>query len=128
MKKTTSKTSSGRYREEAEKIGSQYRLVISSHGTKGFVGSSIEMPLVLGHGKTEALCITDTRAAIVMTLELMLEKGEVPPSPASEGKREVQLNIRLTPDERMRIQEKARQAGFRSIADFMRRAALRGVA
>lgn len=128
MKKTTSKTSSGRHREEAERIASQYRLLLSSHGAKGFVGSSVEMPLVLGYGKTEAVCVVDTRAAIVMTIAHMLEKGETPPSPAIEGKREVQLNIRLTPDERMRIQEKARQAGFRSIADFMRRAALRGVA
>jgi predicted RNase H-like HicB family nuclease len=127
MKKTTSKTKGGKHREEAEKLAGLYRLLISSHGAKGFVGASVEMPLVLGRGMTETQCIADTREAIVTTIEYMLDKGETPPSPASEGKREVQLNIRLTADERMRIHERARQAGFRSIADFMRRAALRAV-
>lgn len=85
------------------------------------------MPLVLCRGSTARACVSDTAQALVATTAPMLASGEEPPSPASEGKREVQLNIRLTPDERLRIEERARQAGFRSISDYIRRAALRGV-
>lgn len=45
----------------------------------------------------------------------MIEHGERPPSPASDGRREVQLNIRLSADERERIEESARRSGYRSI-------------
>lgn len=114
--------------EKARQIANQYRVVTAIRPDGLFGGWAIEMPLVLARGKSESECVASTREALVDTVAFMLEKGEAPPSPASDGKREVQLNIRLTPDERTRIEEKARQAGFRSIADFMRRAALRGVA
>jgi predicted RNase H-like HicB family nuclease len=124
MKKATSKKTSS-HRDAARELAAQYRIVLTPHGGKGFVGASVELPMVLGAGKTEAECVSDTRDAIVGAVRYLLESGKEPPSPASEGKREVQLNIRLTAHERMRIEERARAAGFRSIADYMRRAALR---
>lgn len=128
MKKATSKTTErNKHREEAASIAAQYRIMLAPHGDEGFVGSAIELPLVMGRGTTEAQCIADTRSAIIGAVAYLLEAGKQPPAPAAENKREVQLNIRLTPDERVRIEERARQAGFRSVSDYIRRAALRGV-
>jgi predicted RNase H-like HicB family nuclease len=131
MKKTSSTKANDvakKYRDAAMKVVSEYRIVIESRGEgKGFGGWAVEMPLVFGSGKTEADCIAQTRLVLAETVAFMLEQGEQPPSPAADNKREVQLNIRITPDERFRIAERARQAGFRSISDYIRRAALRGV-
>jgi predicted RNase H-like HicB family nuclease len=115
---------------EAMKIASEYRVQISKHPSHragaGFVGRSVEMPLVFGKGDTASACFESTLHALAATVQTMLDDGLKPPTPAAEGKREVQLNIRLTTDERVRIEEQARQAGFRSISDYIRRAALRG--
>lgn len=124
MKKAISRKTDSQ-RLPAAKLAARYRIVLTPHPGKGFVGCSVELPLVLGRGPTEAECIADTRGAIAQAIEHLLRTGKQPPAPATEGKREVQLNIRLTADERARIEERARQAGFRSISDFMRRAALR---
>lgn len=90
------------------------------------MGSSVEMPLVIAHGVTEAACLRATREAHEIAVAELISSGQHPPAPADGRKREVQINIRLTADERVRIQEQARQAGFRSLADYVRRAALRG--
>lgn len=110
----------------AAEIAGQYRLVIESRPGGGFAGSAVEMPLVLASGKTEAACVAATRAALAASVEVLLEDGLEPPAPASESKREIQFNIRLTVDEKMRIEERARVAGFRSVSDYVRRSALRG--
>jgi len=110
----------------ASEIASLYRLVIESRPGGGFAGCAVEMPLVLGSGKTEAACVADTRAALIASVEALLDAGMNTPAPASESKREIQFNIRLTIDEKMRIEERARIAGFRSVSDYIRRSALRG--
>lgn len=131
MKKPVSKAAPviGRPRVNTAAIAlaSEYQIILKTHPRGGFVGCAVEMPLVLSHGKDEMTCLAATRHALAETIAHILESGERPPAPADEHKREVQLNIRLTADERIRIQEKARQAGFRSLSDYVRRAALRGV-
>jgi uncharacterized protein (DUF1778 family) len=44
--------------------------------------------------------------------------------PASAGRRQRQLNIRLTEDENLRLEEAARRQGFRGVSDYVRFAAL----
>lgn len=83
------------------------------------------MPTVMADGKTIEACIAELKEALTFAVATMLEMGDKPPMPASAGKREQQVNIRLTADERMRIEEAARQAGFRSVSDFIRAAALK---
>lgn len=56
---------------------------------------------------------------------MFLKIGERPPAPASQNKRESKVNVRLNTTEKMTIEESARRAGFRSISDFIRTAALR---
>jgi len=130
MKKASSKTTKTKAvpkatRADAIRLAQQYRLILTKDPEGGFLGRSIEMPGVLGHGETEVECLRDTRDALAETILVTYELGEEPPSPASEGKRDVQFNLRFTADERIRIEERARIAGFTSVADYIRRAALR---
>ena len=84
------------------------------------------MPAVFADGKTIEACARETLDALTTAVATMLEIGQRPPSPASDGKREQQVNIRLTADERLRIEEAARAEGFRSVSDYIRAASLRG--
>lgn len=111
---------------QAREIVASYRLTFESEPDLGFIGSSVEMPGVFADGKTIESCARETLEALTSAIATMLEMGDRPPAPASEGKREQQVNIRLTADERVRIEETARQSGFRSISDYIRHAALRG--
>jgi uncharacterized protein (DUF1778 family) len=54
----------------------------------------------------------------------MLEDGQVPPAPASEQKRTEQVNVRLTTEERLLLEEAAHNKGFRGISDFVRTTSL----
>lgn len=90
----------------------------------GFFGSLAEMPLVMGDGKTVAKCVDSVIEAAIVTVASMLEKDEKPPAPAREGKRDQQVNIRLTAEEKLRLEEAARKEGFRSLSDFLRASGL----
>lgn len=90
----------------------------------GFFGSLAEMPLVMGDGKTVAKCVDSVIEAAIVTVATMLESGEQPPAPAREGKRDQQVNIRLTAEEKLRLEEAARKEGFRSLSDFLRSSGL----
>lgn len=133
MKKSSSKKTetaiAGRPRVTSAAVAraNEYQIILKAHPAGGFVGSAVEMPLVISHAKDEMACLAETRRALAEAVAHILESGRHAPAPAAEHKREVQLNIRLTADERLRIQEKARLAGIRSLSDYVRRAALRGV-
>ncbi|MEZ6242157.1 MAG: ribbon-helix-helix protein, CopG family [Phycisphaerales bacterium] len=90
----------------------------------GYVGNPIEMPSVIGFGKSIEASASETIDLLVSALATLIEMGEPVPSPASAAKRDRQVNIRLTADEKERLEEAARQAGFRSISDFLRNAGL----
>lgn len=100
-------------------------MVIDADPDGGYCGCTIELPLVFGTGGTIEACVKDLLEAQTVTVAYLLEIGERPPSPASEDKREVQVNIRLTANEKLLIDEAARRTGFRSISDFIRTASLR---
>lgn len=108
----------------ARKVAERYRLVIESDPQAGYAGCTIEMPLVMGGGKTIQECVADVLEATTLTIATMLERGERPPSPAKAHKRDQQVNIRLTAEERLSLEEAARREGFRSISDYMRAASL----
>jgi predicted RNase H-like HicB family nuclease len=110
---------------EGRRLAKQYRLLIEPDSEVGYVGSAVEMPMVFGEGTTTNACIEDTLDALANTIAVMLALGERPPSSASEDRREVQVNIRLTAKEKIIIDELARRAGFRSISDYLRTSGLR---
>jgi predicted RNase H-like HicB family nuclease len=110
---------------KARAIARTYRLVIEEDPDAGYAGSTVEMPLVMGGGRTVQACARDVLEATAATIANMLEKGDKPPAPASEGKRDRQVNLRLTAEEKFRMEQAARREGFRGLSDFIRSHALR---
>jgi hypothetical protein len=78
----------------------------------------------MGDGPDIASCADAVLEATTLAVASMLQHGEVPPAPAREGKRDQQVNIRLTAEERLSLEAAAAKAGFRSLSDFVRSAAL----
>lgn len=109
---------------EANRIARSYSLVIEPDESVGFIGRSLELPLVMADGSTVEACIEAVREATVSAVATMLEVGDSPPV-AGEVKRTEQVNVRLTVMERRQLEHAARDAGFRSISDFIRTASLR---
>ena len=84
-----------------------------------YVGQCIEMD-TLGVGQTIEQCIAEARALAVTGVACILEAGKRAPLPARNQTRNVQVNIRLSPDEKRAIEEAASKGGFRGISDYLR--------
>ena len=102
---------------------SRYQVLVSFEDGE-YYGRGLELPGVMADGKTPAACYAATREAMQFTVATMLEDGRTPPPPASEGQRTEQVNIRLTPEEKLEIEKAAQQRGFRGLADFLRASAI----
>jgi len=107
----------------AKKVAEKYEVIVVHKGGEWY-GRGLEMPNVFGDGKTPDECLENTREALIATVAHLLERGEVIPAPASEGKRTEQVNIRLTSEEKAILGASARAKGFHSLADFFRAKAL----
>jgi predicted RNase H-like HicB family nuclease len=107
----------------AKKIADAYHIIL--HFEDGeYYGRGLEMPNVMNDGKTPDECVRNTREMLRTAIAFMLEEGQTPPPPASEGNRSEQINIRITAEERLFLEEAARSRGFRGISDFVRSIAL----
>jgi len=107
----------------AEEAAQSYQIIL--HFEDGeYYGRGLELPNVMSDGKTPDECVRATRDALVTAVAYLLEKGEAPPAPAVENKRTEQVNIRLTAEEKLLLEETARRKGFRGISDFVRSAGL----
>jgi hypothetical protein len=82
------------------------------------------MPFVLGDGNSPASCIASTRAALVAAVAYLLEQGRPPVPAARLGRRSLQVNVRLTAEEKALLEGTARRKGFEGLSDYMRAAAL----
>lgn len=111
----------------ARQIGAEYSFVIQPNEELGFLAHCLEMPLVMADGKTEEKCIREIHEAMQAALCFMLESGETPPPPATERKRQEQVNIRLTAEEKLLLETAAQSRGFRGISDFIRSTTLAAV-
>jgi predicted RNase H-like HicB family nuclease len=110
---------------QAKKIAGQYQIVVSFEDGE-YYGRGVELPGTGDDGKTPAECLEKTRKALAYTVAYLLEKGEIPPAPAREGTRDQQLNIRLSSQERLLLETRARQSGATGISEYVRSVALRG--
>jgi predicted RNase H-like HicB family nuclease len=111
----------------AEELAARYQVVVWHDEEENcFYGRGVELPLAMGDGSTSEQCIQETRAAFVAVLATLIEAGQPVPAPATEGKRDQQVNVRLTSNERLTLEAAARQRGFTGISDFVRAAALAG--
>ena len=107
----------------AAEIASSYQIIL--HFEDGhYYGRGLEMPTVMNDGKTPDQCVRATRDILTTAVAYLLETGQTPPAPASENKRTEQINVRLTPEEKLLLEETARSKGFRGISDYVRSASL----
>jgi len=109
--------------KRAKEIVSRYRTQIWFEDGE-YYGRGVELPNAMSDGKTPEKCIHNTREALITAVASMLEDGETPPPPASEGLRNEQVNVRLTAEERLALETAAQRDGFRGLSDFIRNAAL----
>jgi predicted RNase H-like HicB family nuclease len=121
MSRKRAETSKGR----AQALARSYRLVLEADAELGFVGRTVELPLVMADGRTIEACAKAVLRASAEAVSALLERGIRPPAPSREGRREVQINIRLTAEERLTLEAAAERTSARSISDFVRLAALR---
>ncbi len=110
--------------KRARKIADAYDLVLRFEDSEWY-GHALEYPEAMGDGKTVESCVRATRKALTLAVAVMLENGQSPPLPASEGQRTAQVNVRLTPEEKALLEVKAKTMGYRGLSDFMRATVLK---
>ena len=110
--------------QRARRIAQGYRLVLEPDPEVGFIGRGLELPTVFADAPTAEQCVEATWAALTAAVATMLEMGLRPPAPAARGARQAQINVRLTAEEKLLIEESSRRAGFRGVSDYVRAAAL----
>ena len=108
----------------ARKIVENYSIVFKKDDQLGYIGNAIELPMVFADGKTVTQCYEATKEALVVAVATMIECGRKPPMAGASRKRSIQVNIRLTPDEKILITNASTERGFRGISDFIRNCAL----
>ena len=123
--KPRAKTLKRKFVEQARPIAQAYQLVIWSEEGK-YYGRGVELPYAFGEGATIEQCAQNTREAFVTAVAGYLQEGQTPPAPAQEGKRDQQLNIRVSSQERLLLETKARQSGATGISEYVRATALKG--
>lgn len=89
-----------------------------------YCGSSIELPNCMGIGKTADACIHETRELMITALACDMERGIEPPPPAGSHRRTEQVNIRISPIERKRLEIAADAGGYHGVSDYVRDMAL----
>lgn len=104
----------------AREIVAQYGVVIRREpDVGGYLGQGLEMPHVFADAETVEACAAATQEALLVTTAVLLEEGMTPPPPAGERRTE-QVNVRLTVDERYRVEHAAERRGFRGVSDYVR--------
>lgn len=113
--------------ERARQVAADYQVVLW-HQDERWFGRGLEMAFVFGDGPTPQAALADAREALVTTVASMIEEGETPPAPAvgGEQKRDQQVSIRLSRQEKLRVDALAKARGFKGAADYLRARALAG--
>jgi predicted RNase H-like HicB family nuclease len=107
----------------ARELADAYQIILQFEDGL-YYGRGLEMPTVMSHGRTPDQCVRATRDTLTTAVAYMLEEGQTPPAPAAENKRTEQVNVRLTPEEKLLLEEAARSKGYRGVSDFVRSASL----
>jgi predicted RNase H-like HicB family nuclease len=105
--------------DRARRVAAQYQIILHFEGGEYF-GRGLEMPFVMNDGQTPDACVSATREALAVAVATLLESGKAPPPPASENKRTEQINVRVTQEEKLLLEQAARTHGFRGIGDYVR--------
>jgi predicted RNase H-like HicB family nuclease len=106
-------------RNRAAEMAAKYQIILEFSDGE-YIGRGLEMPYVMGDGKTPDECVTSTREALTVAVACLLEEKKT----ASMNKRTEQINVRLTPEEKLLLEELARTKGFSGVSDFVRSTSL----
>ncbi|HEY8751125.1 MAG TPA: hypothetical protein VIM11_24290 [Tepidisphaeraceae bacterium] len=109
----------------ARPIAARYQVIIGQEGDD-YIGRGLELPNAFEDGRTPDECVKKTREMFVTVVAAMIEAGEVPPPPASEGKRTEQVNVRLSAEEKLVLEASARRHGHAGLAEYIRSVAIAG--
>lgn len=74
----------------------------------------------MGFGATPGQCIYETQELMVSALARDIERKIAPPRPVSSNRRTEQINIRLSPIERKRLEIAAHAGGYHGVSDYVR--------
>lgn len=111
---------------EAQQWAAEYQIAVRFDKEEGgWVGRCVELPLCIGISADLTKCVNDTRDVVVTAVAVMIESGEKLPVPVSDEQRTEQINLRLTPTEKYRLEDSARRGGFRGVSDYVRSAVLK---
>lgn len=113
--------------EEAAELAREYHIVLEHSERLGFIANSLELPNVYADGRTADACYRAALEAQTVAVAAMLEAGQSPPVPASAKKRTLQVNVRLTPEEKSLLTYASTALGFSGLSDFIRNSALEKV-
>lgn len=111
--------------DQARDLVRWYKLTVEPTQSGGYMGSSVELPYVFARAETTDECLRRTLEALAVAVAALIEKDKRVPQPASQHKRELQVNVRLSANEKLLLEETARRDGFRSVSDFIRSVTLR---
>ena len=111
---------------KARAIAQTYQIVLHQEDGE-YYGRSVEMPNIMNDGATPDQCVKATRDILTTAIAYMLETGQAPPSAASEQKRTEQINVRVTAEEKLILEEAARGKGYRGLPDFVRSVSLQSL-
>ena len=112
---------------KAKRISDEYCITIEKNDRLGYIGSAVELPTVFADARTPEDCYKATEEALMIAVATMIECGQRPPQPASAKKRNEQINVRLTSEEKTLLSNAASNLGFKGISDFLRNVALNRV-
>jgi predicted RNase H-like HicB family nuclease len=107
--------------DRAGELAAQYKLVMWFEAGEWY-GRGLEVPDAMNDGKTPEECVRNVRDILTTHVAAMIERGETPPVPSTEQIRSEQVNIRLTPEEKLAMETAAQRQGFRGLSDYVRAA------
>ncbi len=125
--KTLDKSFAKSILSQAEKAVHAYHFLLEEHEGLGYTASCAELPTVFGNGKSPDECVRAIKKALAYTIATMLESGQTPPQPFTEKKRDVQVNVRLTYEEKLVLAQASHSHGFKGLSDFVRTCALQHI-
>lgn len=110
---------------KAVRFGEQYKIVLEMTEKDKVLARCLEIPTAFAIASTPSAAVKKLREVVTVIVATMLEMGKRAPAPSAEGKREAQVNVRLSSEERLLLEEAARKQGFKGLSDYFRSAALR---
>jgi len=107
---------------QAKPIAARYQMILWEDDGE-YCGRGVELPTVFAAGRTVAECAAALRQHMTLAVASYLEDGQTPPPPAKLGKRDQQVNVRMSAEEKVLLESKAAQHGT-GLSDYIRAVAL----